>query len=271
MIDLAALGQIVADADRAPLEQAVAMLRPLLLDIGWFQALLTQGCAAMAADPMHLPNLRASRSGPARHLVIARTRRVWLTATVIDGAAEPSDRVHFSGRHILCRPLNRTLSGDAFRLDGNHAYSDGTRHVKPGETFEMDERHAALRLYPSTAPLMILRVQVAPDGPVTSRVHDAKTGTAIAVAQADEAHSRTLMLLSLLRLQKRTDAAPHFERALDAPLAPQRWAVMREYLALDTSAALPRLHAMSRAEPDDQVRTLARMTLDRMEAVPCPA
>lgn len=271
MIDLAALGDVVAEADRVPLERAVAMLRPFLLDIGWFHDLLAQGCAAMAADPMHLPEVRASRSGSARHLVIARTRRIWLTATVIDAASDRSDRVHFSGRHILCRPLNKALSGDVFSLRDEQAILDGERRIEAGELLEMDERDAAFRLHPAATPLMILRAQIAAEGPVTSRIHDARSGSPIAVGQADEQHNRRLMLLSLLRLQNRTDAASYFEQALDTLLSTQRWAIMREYLALDTQSALPRLHAMSRAEPDHRVRALAYAMLDRLESAPCPA
>lgn len=267
-----ALGDAIEEADRAPLDQAVALLRPFLVDIGWFHDLLAQGCDAMAADPLHLPDVRASRSGAARHLVLARSRRIWLTATVIDRAGGVgTGRVHFSGRLILCRPLSEPLTGDAFRLEGDRAVPDGRRHVAPGALLDMDERHTALRLHPGDRPLMILRAQIAPEGPVRSRIHDGATGATIALADADEAHSRTLMLLSLLRLQHRADAVPHFAAALNAPLPAQRWAVMREYLALDTRAALPDLRAMACDETDVEMRALARATLDRIEATPCPA
>lgn len=267
-----ALGDAVAQADRAPTDRAAALLRPFLDHIGWFHDLLARGCAAMAADPLHLPDLRASRNGMARHLVIARTSRIWLTATTLDRhGGQPAGRVHFSGRRILCRPLNAPLSGDVFRLEDERAVPDGKCHIAPDDLLDMDERRCALRLHPGDGPLMILRAQIAPEGPVRSRIHDCASGETIALADVDEEQGRALMLLSLLRLQRRTDAAPDFAAALTAPLPAQRWAVMREYLALDTMAALPTLRVMGRDEPDDRVRALARTTLAHIDAAPCPA
>ncbi|MGW8202062.1 hypothetical protein ACWGM0_05865 [Sphingomonas bisphenolicum] len=260
----AALAAAVDAAEAAPLDRAAALIRPFLTDIGWFEALLAAEIQAMACDPRHLPGFRASRQGGARHLVLARTERIWLTASLLDGGQAPSDRVHFSGRLSLCRPLNGPLAGE-------RAVVVGTRSCAAGATIELDERREALCLRPADAPLMLLRAQIAPVGPVQARVHDRSDGRAIASAQADEAHARTLMLLSLLRLQGRRDAAGQFAQALDAPLPGQRWAVMREYLALDTQRALPALRAMARREADATVRGLAARTLRQVEGEPCPA
>ncbi|CCW16901.1 hypothetical protein EBBID32_12400 [Sphingobium indicum BiD32] len=270
-MNLAALGQAVAEAQDAPPDRALALIRPLLRDIGWFADLLAQGCAALATDPMHLPAFRASRSGAARHLVLARTERIWLSATVIDPVEQAGARVHFSGRHMLCRPLNRALYGDGFRLERERAVPTGQRHCAVGDVLELDERHETLRIVPGDGPLMLLRAQVAPDGPVCSRTHDAVTGALVARAEADEGHARALMLLSLLRAQRRADAAAQFDDALDTPLPAQRWAVMREYLALDTGRALPALRAMAHEERDADVRALAVRTLAQIGGVPCPA
>ena len=102
----------MAEAQDAPPGRALALIRPFLHDIGWFTDLLAQGCAALADDPLHLPGFRASRNGAARHLVLARTERIWLSATVIDPVPQTGSRVHFSGRHMLCRPLNRALRAE---------------------------------------------------------------------------------------------------------------------------------------------------------------
>lgn len=266
----AALGQAVAAAQEAPFGRALALIRPFLHDIGWFTDLLAQGCAAMTADPMHLPGFRASRSGAARHLVLARTERIWLSATVIDPVEQAGSRVHFSGRHMLCRPLNRALRGEGFRLEQGRAVPTGERHCAVGDLLELDERYETLRIWPGDGPLMLLRAQVARQGPVCSHIHEAATGALVAQAQADEGHARALMLLSLLRTQGRSDAAAQFAEALDTPLAAQRWAVMREYLALDTASALPALRTMAQEESDAEVRALAARTLTQIGAVPCP-
>lgn len=136
---------------------------------------------------------------------------------------------------------------------------------------ELDERHQALRLTPGAGALMMLRAQIAPRGPVLARTIDLASGGMTAQAQVDEAHARTLMLLSLLRMQRRRDAAPMFAAALDAPLPAQRWAVMREYLALDTAQALEPLTVMARADADGNVQSLARQTLAQLEQPQCRA
>lgn len=267
----AVLATAVAAAQDAPTGQALDLIRPFLRDTGWFDALLADGCAAMAADPCHLPAFRASRSGATRHLVLARTERIWLSATVIEPTARVGTRVHFSGRHSLCRPLNRAMHGQMFVLADDRAVAMGDRTLAMGQVLELDERRETWRIHADASPLMLLRAQVAPPGPVVARIHDGATGMPVATAQADEGHARALMLLSLLRVQGRTDAAAQFAQALDAPLGGQRWAVMREYLALDTRAALPALRAMVDDEMDDAVRLLAAQTLGQLEPTRCPA
>ncbi|MEC3912260.1 hypothetical protein U5A82_17800 [Sphingobium sp. CR2-8] len=265
-----ALAEAVVAADAVPLQQAIGLIRPFLDDIGWFEAMMAGQLDAMATDPRHLPGFRASRQGGARHLVLARTERIWMTATIWDGGGKRAERVHFSGRVSLCRPLNRALCGDAWRLEGDRAVAVGAAHCAQGQVVMLDERREALCLCPDDAPLMLLRVQIAPPGPVRSRMHSCDDGRAIASAQADEGHARALMLLSLLRLQRRRDAADQFVQALDAPLPAQRWAVMREYLALDTRGALPALRVMAEKETDESVRELAARTLAQAGGAACP-
>lgn len=267
----AALADAVAAAEIAPLAQAVALIRPWLCDIRWLERWIEQGCVRLRDDPMHLPPVRASRNGRVRHLVFARTERVWISVTIVDPSTEPGDRLHMSGRHALIRPLDRALTGERFRLAGETIVPAGPVHCPVGAVVAIDERCEAVRLAPLPRPVMMLRAQVAPPGPVFARSFRVETGQPCASATVDEEHARTLMLLSLLRLQGRTDAAPHFARALEAPLPAQRWAVMREYLALDTAAALPALRQMADSEPDGHTRTVARRTLAMVATDPCPA
>ncbi|WP_370308647.1 hypothetical protein [Sphingobium abikonense] len=268
---LAALIASAQAAANAPLDEAVALIRPFLHDIGWFGAWLTDQIAGMRVDPLHLPPVRASSNGAVRHLVFVRTERIWVTATIIDLSAPPSDRLHFSGRHALCRPLNKPLRGELFQIEEVRPAHIRTIDCEPGKMLELDERHQALRLTPGAGALMMLRAQIAPRGPVLARTIDLASGGMTAQAQVDEAHARTLMLLSLLRMQRRRDAAPMFAAALDAPLPAQRWAVMREYLALDTAQALEPLTVMARADADGNVKALARQTLARLEQPQCRA
>jgi hypothetical protein len=270
-VTLAALTASVQAAANAPLDEAVALVRPYLRDIGWLNTWLTEQVEQMRLDPLYLPPVRASLNGAVRHLVFVRTERIWVTATIVDLAVTPSDRLHFSGRHALCRPLNRPLLAEMFRLEGDCAVHDGAIDCQPGTMLDVDERYQAVRLARGVGPLMMIRAQVAPLGPVLSRGVDLVSGRTSALAHVDEGHARTLMMLSLLRIQQRHDAAPLFAAALDAPLPAQRWAVMREYLALDTAQALEPLTDMARADADGNVRALARQTLAQLEQPQCRA
>nr|WP_218647401.1 hypothetical protein [Sphingobium lactosutens] len=263
--------EAVAAAQAAPLDRSVALIRPFLQDIGWLDALLDAECARIGADPLHLPAFRATRNGAARHLVFARTERIWVTVTIVDPIRDRGSRLHFSGRHALCRPLNRALAADRYRIDGGRAVATGSLLCPAGDLIELDERRETLRLRSGDVPLLMLRAQIAPQGAVVSRLFDIATGAPLAEAQADEGHARALMLLSLLRMQGRRDAADQFAAALEAELPAQRWAVMREYLALDTAAALPALQRMARIETEEKVRMLAERTLAQIAEARFPA
>ncbi len=270
------LARVVALAQNAPtLDAACAQIRPLLADIGWLDGLIGDQCRAMARDPLHLPPLRASRAGPMRHLLLARTERLWMTVTVIDPAegTENAGPIHFSGRYTLCRVMGAVpLRVQGFRLRGERAVATGEAMQAPGTVIALDERVAAWRIMPGERPVTMLRAQIAPPGPVMAHVHDSVGGARLSSSSGDEGYARSLMMLSLLRLQKRADAAPLFEEAVTAALPHQRWAAMREYLALDTAAALPSLENMAIRDADAEVRALAEATLAQArEPSRCPA
>jgi hypothetical protein len=266
------LADVMALAEAAPADEAVDLLRPLLADIGWFQARLSRDGTRMAADPLHLPGYRTSGGGPIRHLILARTERIWVSAMVIDPQHVPlPSRIHFSGRRLLCRVLgHHVVRATGYRIEGERLVAAGEIILRPGTLFDRDERQETLRLHAGPKPVLLLRALIAPRGPVEARLFDAATGAPVATGQIDEGHARALMMLSLLRLQGRTDAAALFEAALDSPLPAQRWATMREYLALDARAALPALDRMAQIEAG-QVGRLARETLARIAGAPCRA
>lgn len=269
-----ALARAVALAQAAPsLDDACAQIRPLFAEIGWLDGLIDDQCRAMARDPLHLPPLRASRAGPMRHLLLARTERLWMTVTVIDPVRANQGSIHFSGRYTLCRVLGaEPLRVRGYRLRGGRAVATEEAVQAPGAVVELDERDAVWRIMPGERPVMMLRAQIAPPGPIMAHVHDPMSGARLSSSSGDEGHARSLMMLSLLRLQKRTDAAPLFEEAIAATLPHQRWAAMREYLALNTAAALPALESMAARDADAEVRALAGATLAQARGfAPCPA
>jgi hypothetical protein len=82
------------------------------------------------------------------------------------------------------------------------------------------------------------------------------------------------MLLAFLRLAGRADAGPQFDAATRDPAFHLRWAAMREWLALDARAAMPRLEAMMVADPHVEIREAAARTLATIRlrpGVPCRA
>ena len=77
----------------------------------------------------------------------------------------------------------------------------------------------------------------------------------------DEASSRTEMMVSLLRLFDRGDAIPELTGLLESSHFYTRWHVMREFLAMDTEAALPHLRRMAEDDPHPEVRAAAAQSL----------
>lgn len=270
---MAALAQAVAAAQASDdVAAAVDRIMPFLADTGWLDALLRDGCRAMAADALSLWPLRASRSGGARQLLLARSERIVATLAIID-PMEPGkalEPVAFVGRRLLCRPLGGAAApAMLYELADGQAASRGMIALSPDKVHALDESRFAWRFMPARRPVVLLRAHIAGPGPVSIHRHDGADGARLSSILADEEHDRAMMMLSLLRMQGRTDAAALFRTALDAPSGLQRWAAMREWLALDTAAALPDLAAMADGDADAAVRDVARQTLDR--AQPCPA
>lgn len=278
-----ALRAMLAQIADQPAAQIAAGLAPWLRDTGWLDAAIGQQIAQMGSDPLHLPPARATRAGMQRHLVLARHPRLSLAVTLLPAATSPVPEdapVHFSGQVTLTRvlpgaPLDATLF---VRDTTGLAKRTEDISLAPGAMLELDEHRRTCRIRPGPRTVALLRAAISPiDAPLASS-HDPHSGICIAQSHHDEESARTLMLLSLLRTSGRRDATPYFEAATRARHPHQRWAAMREYLALDTAAALPRLRHMARHDADAELRHLAQATLagigmplEEDEAVPCRA
>jgi len=269
----AALAQAVVAAQAGDDVAAAAdRIMPFLADAGWLDALLRDGCRAMAADACALWPLRASRSGRTRQLLLARSERIAVTLAIVDPIApgQSPEPITFASRRLLCRPLGGAAAPAMLHeLADGMAVSRGATALSQGKVHILDESRFAWRFTPIGRPVVLLRAQIAPPGPVLIHRHDGATGARLSSVVADEEHDRAMMMLSLLRMQGRRDAADLFRAALNAPSGLQRWAAMREWLALDTAAALPDLAAMADGDAEAAVRDLARQTL--AQAQPCPA
>ena len=138
-----------------------------------------------------------------------------------------------------------------------------------GEVVVLDGRTEATLLDP--VPGDVVTVSFAAHGGGLTREYDRATGRLVRAASNDEAASRTRMLLTLLRVSARADAGNAFDAATRADAFHLRWAAMREWLALDAHAALPRLRALADGDPHPQVRATARVTLAQVEDRLCLA
>jgi len=280
-----ALMQAVVRAGAArEIARSARHLRPWLEDDGWLRGIAARAVAGLAADPLHLPPMRASRSGRLRHLVLARTERVTMALTMIAPGVAPGNveaevedaakHVYLSGNFVMTRVLGSTgCVVDQFGLaEDGHIVPMGARTLAPGAVAETDERVVAWRLRDTAERIMLLQARIAPHAPAPVRCHDGATGALVARSASDERAARSLMMLGLLRAMDRRDAAPCFAQAARHRDPFQRWAAMREYVALDAGAALAELDAMATGDADPRLRDLARQTITTIEtARPCPA
>jgi hypothetical protein len=241
----------------------------LFAESGWAGALLAPLVAALAADPFFEPPFRFNRDGMSTGAVIFECPAASIIASVGNAAAmrdrPPPPAIVFSGFTTVTRyekaggaTLRRWRSDPFAALaplplgDGDVHRNDGRVQAQWVEAPRTDMVQLVATIRAGAAPLM--------------REHTIADGALLRTASADEGASRTEMLLAFLRHAGRADAAPSFADASRDPAFHTRWAAMREWLALDARAALPRLAEMAGGDPDAEVRSAAAHTLPRVEA-----
>ena len=273
--------RVARAAAAASPEDAVAAL---FADTGWLADLAAAWLAPMDAAG-GAPALPAMRNGPVVNLTLAAAPPVLLLLTLIDGAAERPDlppaagpAIGFSGvrafyRLLSPQPVTATLGRLA--RDGQSCRTRPVR-LQPGRTLALDERRFALRIAPQESAVLLLRARIArrPAPPVRHFALD--DGRRLATVQGDDGFARTAMLLSVLRALDHRAAVPEMLALLDRTRGRARWTVMRELLALDSTAVWPRLARMAADEPDAALRHVAGAVLARHGALmpdsaPCPA
>ncbi|MES2441680.1 MAG: hypothetical protein V4574_02535 [Pseudomonadota bacterium] len=271
---------VAAFAD-CPLDHAGPAARRaarLFADAGWAAALLAPLVDALAADRFFEPPFRFSRDGPRTGAVIFDCPAVSITASVLNAAAlrglPPPATIVFSGRVTVTRyekaggaTLRRWRGLEAVTPLPPLALADGEVRVTDGRT-------QAQLLDGARSDLVMLAATIRAGAAPLIREHCIADGALVRVGSADEGASRTEMLLAFLRRAGRADAGPCFAAASRDPAFHTRWAAMREWLALDARAALPRLAEMADGDPEAEIRAAAASTLvtvrTRIEAA-CPA
>ena len=246
----------------------------LLAEASWIAALLAPLTAALRDDPWFDAPLRVARD-PRRTVVrLLDLPAATVSATVAMGDADATT-LTVSGRLAVTRYHRaggaRLLRWDAGPPDAGEALplaSLPAVELHDGLVLRTDGQREATLLDTVTP---VATVTIATRAPAMVREYDRATGRRLRIATGDEGASRTHMLLTLLRIAGRTDAGARFDAATRADAFHLRWEAMREWLALDADAALPRLRDLAAADPHGEVRAAAAATLARLGAAPCPA
>lgn len=137
----------------------------------------------------------------------------------------------------------------------------GRRKLEDGDHFIMDGSRESFVIEHATSDMICLQATVHDGAPLMVE-YDSKSLRFVGASSADEASSRLELMVSLLRLLDRADAAPTIAALLDEPHFFTRWHVMRELLALDADLALPHLERMAAGDPHPDVRARAEETLN---------
>jgi len=271
-----ALVHAFADCPLDAPDLAAERAERLLDDAGLAGALLAPLVDALAADCFFEPPFRLARDGLRTGAVLFDCTVATISASVVDAAALTTrplpETIVFSGRASITRyckaggaalrqwradPLSPAFSA----TDAPPCVALPALDLSDGDLHRADGRTHAHHLAGAASDVVMLCATIRAGGAPLVREHRISDGALVRVASADDRASRTEMLLTFLRLSGRAEAGDRFEAASRDPAFHLRWAAMREWLALDANAALPRLTEMAADDPNAEVRAAATQTL----------
>jgi len=234
----------------------------------------------LAGDPWFEPPLRVSRDAARVGAVLFDHPAVTITASVLSAAtlaAAPSPAsVAVSGRLTIVhyvRSGNARLrlwtaepAGADFRqADAIPLRSLGEMQLADGMTLRLDGRVRASLIEQAAGDVVTVAAVIRACAAPFQREYGLPDGELLRIATLDDGAARTQMLLTYLRHAGRADAGQWFDAATRDGAFFLRWAAMREWLALDALAALPRLRAMV-GDDNAEIRQAAEQTLPMVEA-----
>lgn len=253
----------------------------LLEDDGWVGDLIAPLLADLAADRWFEPPLRVSRDRLKTGAVLFDSRWVTIAATVASADAlallPAPQSVVIPGRLAITRYLSsggarlrlwraETIGDDFESARAAPATPLGTLPLGDGVVLRLDGRSRGWWIDRAAADVVTLTATIRAGQAPVMREYALPSGEFLRCATLDEGAAQAQMLLTLLRVTGRSDAAPQFARATRDGPAFLRWSAMREWLALDARAALPRLAEMAADDVNGEVRTAAEATLAMVEA-----
>lgn len=243
-----------------------------------WSGLLAPLVAALAAHPFFEPPFRVGRDAVRTGAVLVEAPMVSISVSVIDGNALPGPAtIVFPGYITVTRYLRsggatlRRWEADPLTADFSAATARLSRPLpsiilEDGAIHRCDGRTQSQLLSEASGTILLAVATIRAGAAPLIREHRIADGALVRVASADEAASRTEMLLSFLRRSGRADAGPRLEAATNDAAFHTRWSAMREWLGLDARAALPRLAEMAANDPHPEVRAAAAATLATVEA-----
>jgi hypothetical protein len=277
-----------ADCPAGDADAAMARAAALLADDDWARRLVAPLVTALAADPLFEPPLKVNRDAlrigavlfdcPAVSISACRTsaaamQRLSMPATIAFSGRVAVTRYIRAGGATLRRWRTEPAEPD-FRADAApRCTALPALQLTDGAVIAIDGRREAQLLVGAESDVVTIVATIRAGAAPLMREHAIDSGQLLRVASGDDRASRAEMLLAFLRLSGRADAGPRFDEACRDAAFHLRWAAMREWLALDARAALPRLEAMADDDPHDGVRAAASRTLTavRTRLAACPA
>lgn len=261
------------------LAEGEAAARLLVEDAGWVEALLAPWIARLRDDPLFEPPFRSQRDGLRTGMVLVETPAASVTMAAIDSFASAArtmpDTVVVGGRVSWTRYLRgggarlwrwRADPVDA-RWHGGEAAPARPIAVQPladGAVVRIDGRTDAMVLADPAAAILSVTITLRHGAAPFMREYDRRSGALVRVATLDDGAARSSMLLTLLRELGQADAEVYDALSQD-PAFFVRWGAMREWLAVDARAALPRLRTMT-TDPHPDVRAAACAMVPLVEA-----
>ena len=267
-------------ADAFARGDAEANAARVLADDAWVGSLIAPLVGALRDDPWFEPPFRVARDGLKIGAILFECEAVSLVVSVLSAdalaALPPTRTVVVPGRLTLTRYVRsggarlRLWDAEPMRPDFSATTAPPCvaapdRMLADGDVVRIDGRTRGHLLADARADVVTLGATIRAATAPYAREYAIDTGALVRIATNDDRAARTQMLLAYLRLAGRQGTGDCFAAATRDPAFFLRWAAMREWLAVDAGAALPRLREMAAGDANAEIRGAAQATLALVE------